>query len=52
MPDFINYEQNFNIFGFNLHFDDLLILALLFILYKENSQDTYLYIALFLLLFN
>lgn len=39
-----------NIFGFSLHIDDLLILALLFFLYQEGSDDMYLYIALFLLL--
>ena len=40
----------FEIFGFKIHFDDLLILGLLFLLYKEGSDDMYLYIALFLLL--
>ena len=40
----------FEIFGFKLHFDDILILFLLFFLYKEEATDTYLYIALVLLL--
>lgn len=39
-----------NIFGFKLHTDDLLIIAILFFLYKENVNDTFLYIALLLLL--
>lgn len=46
------YSDNecFNIFGLSLHIDDLLILALLFFLYKEGSDDIYLYIVLFILL--
>ena len=44
------YEQFINIFGFKLYFDDLLILALLFFLYKEEIKDESLYIALILLL--
>lgn len=43
-------NECFEIFGFKIHFDDLLILGLLFLLYKEESDDMYLYIALFLLL--
>lgn len=43
-------EQCFEIFGIKLHFDDLLIIALLFFLYQEDVKDTYLYIALILLL--
>lgn len=43
-------EQCFEIFGLKLHFDDLLIIALLFFLYQEDVKDTYLYIALILLL--
>lgn len=32
-----NYDDNIiSIFGFDLHFDDLLIIALLFFLYKER----------------
>jgi len=40
----------FEIFGLTLHFDDLLLLALLFFLYQEEVKDTYLYVALILLL--
>lgn len=43
-------NQYFNILGFNFHVDDLLILAILFCLYKEGNDDIYLYISLFLLL--
>lgn len=43
-------EECFEIFGLKLHFDDLLIIALLFFLYQEDVKDTYLYIALILLL--
>ncbi len=43
-------EEYFEILGLKLHFDDLLIIALLFFLYKEEVKDTYLYIALILLL--
>lgn len=42
-------EECFEIFGLKLHFDDLLIIALLFFLYQEDVKDTYLYIALILL---
>lgn len=48
--NFYNDTELFNIFGFSLHIDDLLILALLFFLYQERIDDIYLYIALFLLL--
>lgn len=44
------YEQFFEVFGIKLYFDDLLILALLFFLYKEDSHDDYLYIILIMLL--
>lgn len=43
-------EECFEIFGLKLYFDDLLIIALLFFLYQEDVKDTYLYIALILLL--
>ena len=45
-----NTEEFFEIFGLKLYFDDLLIIALLFFLYQEEVKDTYLYIALVLLL--
>ncbi len=44
------YDNFFNILGFKLYFDDLLILAVLFFLYKEDVEDTYLYIILVILL--
>lgn len=46
-------EQNnclFEIFGFKIYFDDVLILCILLFLYKEGIQDEYLFIALILLL--
>ncbi len=43
-------EECFELFGLKLHFDDLLLIALLFFLYKEDVKDSYLYIALILLL--
>lgn len=46
----IDYDKCFEIFGLKLYFDDLLILALLFFLYQEEVKDTYLYMALILLL--
>lgn len=46
-----NYENNtIDFLGLKLQSDDLLILAILFFLYKEDCDDIYLYIALFLLL--
>lgn len=47
-----NYSSNecFEIFGLKLHFDDLLIICILFFLYQEDVKDTYLYISLILLL--
>lgn len=44
------YDKFFEVFGIKLYFDDLLILALLFLLYKEDSHDDYLYIILIMLL--
>lgn len=43
-------EEFFDFFGIRLASDDLLILALLFFLYKEEVKDPYLYISLILLL--
>lgn len=40
----------FEIFGFKIHLDDIIIVGLLFILYKEGVKDEMLYIALVLLL--
>lgn len=45
-----NSENFFDFFGLKLAFDDLLILAVLFFLYKEETKDPYLYISLLLLL--
>lgn len=43
-------SQVLNIFGITLHFDDLLIIGLLFFLYSEGVQDEMLFVALILLL--
>ncbi len=43
-------DEYFEIFGLKLHFDDLLIICILFFLYQEDVKDTYLYISLILLL--
>lgn len=43
-------DQYFEIFGIRLYFDDILILCLLFFLYKEEVHDQLLFIALLLLL--
>ena len=43
-------ESFFEIFGLKLHFDDILIICLLFILYSEKVQDDELFICLILLL--
>lgn len=45
-----NFNDFFEILGLKLTFDDLLIVCILFFLYKEDVKDTYLYIALILLL--
>jgi hypothetical protein len=42
----------FNLFDIKLYFDDILILSLLFFLYKENVKDYSLFIALLFLLLN
>lgn len=41
---------SFEIFGLKLGFDDLLIIAMLFLLYNEESNDFSLYLVLILLL--
>lgn len=46
------YEPFFSIFGIDLYFDDILILALLLFLNNEDVKDSYLYIVLLMLLFN
>ncbi len=40
----------FDIFGLRLHFDDVLIICILFFLYKEEVQDQELFLCLILLL--
>ena len=40
----------FEIFGIKLYYDDLLIICILFFLYKENVHDEMLFITLILLL--
>ena len=50
---FENDEQAiFEFFGIKLFVDDLIILGLLFFLYREQSDDQILYIILLLLLFS
>ena len=46
----IDDDGMIDIFGFKLHTDDLLIMLILFVLYKEDVKDKFLYIALILLL--
>lgn len=48
--DNYSFNEYFEIFGLKLHFDDLLIICILFFLYQEDVKDTYLYISLILLL--
>ena len=40
----------FEIFGITLHFDDILLICLLFFLYNEGVNDQLLFISLILLL--
>lgn len=47
---FIDNTQIFQIFGLNLHFDDLLLIALLLFFYFEGIKDELLFISLILLL--
>ena len=44
------HDEYFEILGLKLHFDDLLIICILIVLYQEDVKDTYLYVALILLL--
>lgn len=43
-------EPVFEILGINFYLDDIIILGLLFLLYKEGVQDELLYITLIMLL--
>ena len=47
---FGNDDNCFEIFGITLHFDDILLICLLFFLYNEGVQDQLLFISLILLL--
>lgn len=46
----INSTVWFDLFGIKLYFDDVLILSLLYLLYKEEVKDESLFISLLLLL--
>ena len=46
------YSPIFNILGIDIFFDDILILSILFFLYKEQVNDPYLFFTLILLLMN
>lgn len=48
--DDVNDDKIFEIFGIKLHFDDILLICLIFFLYNEGVKDEYLFIALILLL--
>lgn len=56
--DFNNKDRNssssenvlFEIFGIKLHYDDILLICLIFFLYKEGVKDESLFISLILLL--
>jgi hypothetical protein len=45
-----NNDNCFEIFGITLHFDDILIICLLFFLYNEGVKDQLLFISLIMLL--
>ena len=45
-----NTDTIFEIFGIKLHFDDILLICLIFFLYNEGVKDEFLFIALILLL--
>lgn len=45
-------KELFEIFGFKVYFDDLLIVCILLFLYQEGVEDEYLFISLILLLFS
>lgn len=47
-----DYGQCFEIFGIKIHLDDLILIALLFLFYKEENDDISIFIILFLLLLN
>ena len=43
-------EEYFDLLGLKLYYDDLLLIGLIFFLYKEDVKDQYLFFALILLL--
>lgn len=46
-----DYDKDYiELFGFKISFDDLLLLSLIFCLYKEGVEDQLLFICLILLL--
>ena len=49
-PQNVNDTVWLDLFGIKLYFDDVLILSLLFFLYKEDVKDESLFISLLLLL--
>lgn len=49
-PEKDKTEEIFELFGIKLYFDDILLICLLFFLYKEGVKDQYLFISLVLLL--
>lgn len=51
--NFFSFDKDdyiFDLFGLKLYFDDILILSILFFLYKEEVKDYSLFISLLLLL--
>lgn len=46
----LDSSPTFNFLGFNFHFDDLLLIALIYFLYTEDVHDPELFIALIMLL--
>lgn len=49
-PNTSNDDNILEIFGIKLHFDDILLICLIFFLYNEGVQDQSLFIVLILLL--
>lgn len=48
-----NYNLDYlEIFGYKISLDDLLLLSIIFCLYKEGVEDQLLFMCLFLLLFS
>ncbi len=47
-----NNSDAIELFGYKFYFDDLLIISILFCLYKEGINDQWLFITLLLLLFS